>query len=101
MVGNVRRLSFITKFNFGIGQIAEGVKGRSLALLLLFYYQQVLGLPAWMGGLALFVATLFDAITDPIAGFVSDGWRSKWGRRHPFMYASAFILLSNSFLDTK
>ena len=99
MVGNVRRLSFITKFNFGIGQIAEGVKGRSLALLLLFYYQQVLGLPAWMGGLALFVATLFDAITDPIAGFVSDGWRSKWGRRHPFMYASAFILPAFFFLN--
>ena len=32
---------------------------------------------------------MFDAVTDPIAGYISDAWHSRWGRRHPFMYASA------------
>jgi len=42
------------------------------------------------------VALLFDAISDPIVGYLSDNWRSKWGRRHPFMYAAA-IPVSVSF----
>src|SRR3546814_13186243 len=35
------------------------------------------------------VALIIDAFLDPIIGQVSDNWRSKWGRRHPFMYAAA------------
>ena len=36
----------------------------------------------------LFVALLVDALSDPLVGYVSDRWRSRWGRRHPFMYTS-------------
>jgi GPH family glycoside/pentoside/hexuronide:cation symporter len=43
-------------------------------------------------GLAIGIALIFDAITDPLAGSLSDNWRSKWGRRHPFMYAAAIPL---------
>ena len=43
-------------------------------------------------GLALGIALLFDAVTDPLTGSLSDNWKSKWGRRHPFMYASAIPL---------
>jgi GPH family glycoside/pentoside/hexuronide:cation symporter len=56
---------------------------------LFFYYVQVLGLPPELGGTAIFIAVMFDAVTDPIAGYISDAWHSRWGRRHPFMYASA------------
>lgn len=41
-----------------------------------------------MVGLALFIALTFDAISDPIIGYLSDNTRSKWGRRHPWMYAA-------------
>jgi len=78
-----------TKTAFGIGQIAEGVKAASFNYFLLFYYTQVLGLPGTWTGLALFIATSFDAVTDPLAGSLSDRLRHRWGRRHPFMYASA------------
>ena len=43
-------------------------------------------------GIALGIALLFDAVTDPLTGSLSDNWKSKWGRRHPFMYASAIPL---------
>ena len=43
-------------------------------------------------GLAVGIALMFDAITDPLAGSLSDNWRSKLGRRHPFMYAAALPL---------
>ena len=36
---------------------------------------------------------LFDAVTDPLAGIVSDRFKSRWGRRHPFMFISAFPLV--------
>jgi Na+/melibiose symporter-like transporter len=72
--------------------MAEGVKTASFNYFLLFYYTQVLGLAGTLTGLALFIATTFDAITDPLAGSYSDRFRHRWGRRHPFMYASAIPL---------
>ncbi len=85
-------VSLYTKTAFGIGQVGEGVKNSSFSYFLLFFYSQVLGLSATATGLALFLATLFDAITDPVAGSISDRFHHRWGRRHPFMYASALPL---------
>lgn len=75
---------------YGFGAIAYGVKENGMGYLLLFYYSQVLGLSATLAGLALFVALLFDAISDPLVGYWSDRVQSRWGRRLPFMYASIF-----------
>jgi glycoside/pentoside/hexuronide:cation symporter, GPH family len=95
------RLPLSTKLGYGVGSIAEGVKDAAFKTFLLFYYNQVLGLPGWMGGAAAAAALIVDAITDPLIGSLSDATRTRWGRRHPFMYASAlpmavsFVLLFN------
>ena len=86
------RLSFGVKFFFGAGQTAEGIKTCSFGTFLLFYYNQVLGLSADLAGLAIALSLLFDAVTDPIVGSVSDRWHGPRGRRHPFLYASALPL---------
>ena len=88
----VSALTFNTKLAFGIGQVAEGLKNSALSTFVLFYYNQVLGLPGTLAGLALAIALIFDAFTDPLAGSISDNWRGSMGRRHPFMYASALPL---------
>lgn len=85
-------LNFAVKLSFGIGQIAEGIKTCAFGTFLLFYYNQILGLSGDLAGLAIFIALIFDAVTDPLAGSVSDRWSSPRGRRHPFMYASALPL---------
>ena len=77
---------------FGIGQVAEGVKNQAFNVFVLFYYQQVIGIPGTLAGLALGVALVFDAVTDPIAGVVSDRFQSRFGRRHPFLLMSALPL---------
>mgnify|MGYP000408649117 CR=1 FL=1 len=41
--------------------------------------------------LALFLATFWDAITDPVMGYVSDNFRSRYGRRRPFIVAGALL----------
>jgi Na+/melibiose symporter-like transporter len=83
------RLSFATKLSYWFGQLAEGLFNSIFGILLLFYFNQVLGVSASLCGLALFIGTLVDAVTDPMMGTISDNCTSKLGRRHPFMYASA------------
>lgn len=83
------RTGLATKLFYGVGSVAYGVKDGGFRAFLLLYYNQVVGLPAHVVGLAIMCALVIDAALDPIIGQVSDGWRSRWGRRHPFMYAAA------------
>ena len=78
-----------TRIFYGIGSISEGVKETAFNVFLLFYYNNVLGLPGSMVGLAIFLALCIDAITDPLMGVISDNTRSRLGRRHPYMYIAA------------
>ncbi len=82
------KLSFLTKVSYGVGQMSQGVKDTAFQSFLVFYFSQVLGLPAIMAGLAALIALLFDAVSDPLMGDISDNWHSTWGRRHPFMIAA-------------
>lgn len=80
---------FATKFFYGLGSIAFGVKDNGFQVLLLLFYNQALGLDAWLAGLAVAVALFLDAFLDPLIGYWSDHLDTRWGRRHPFMYAAA------------
>ncbi len=71
---------------YGIGSIAEGVKETAFNVFLLFFYNNVLGMPGSLAGLAIFLALCVDALTDPLMGAISDNTRSRLGRRHPWMY---------------
>jgi Na+/melibiose symporter-like transporter len=82
------RVPWTTKIVYGIGTIAFGIKDNGFNALLMIYYNQVIGLPAAWVGSAIMIAMVVDAILDPIVGQWSDSLRSRWGRRHPFMYAS-------------
>jgi GPH family glycoside/pentoside/hexuronide:cation symporter len=75
-----------TKLFYGSGAAAFGIKDAGFSYFLLAYYNQVLGLDAFLTGLALALAVAIDALSDIFVGYVSDHWRSRWGRRHPFMY---------------
>jgi Na+/melibiose symporter-like transporter len=90
-VGDARpsTTSATAKFYYGIGAIAYGIKDSGFSYLLLIYYNQVLGLPQSLVGAGIFIALLADAVTDPVVGSASDHLHTRWGRRHPFMYASA------------
>ena len=77
-----------TRIFYGLGSIAEGTKDAAFNTFLLFYYNNVLGLPGTLAGLAIFLALCVDALVDPLIGSISDKTRSRWGRRHPYMYAA-------------
>ncbi|MBT7370452.1 MAG: hypothetical protein HN816_07380, partial [Gammaproteobacteria bacterium] len=82
-------VSWRIRLAFGIGQLPEGIKSAAFGFFLLFYYNQVLGLSGTLSGTAIFIALLVDAVSDPMVGSLSDATRSRWGRRHPYMYAAA------------
>jgi Na+/melibiose symporter-like transporter len=82
-------VSLWTKLAYGFGSVAYGVKDNGFSYFLLIFYSQVVGLDPLLVGPALTIALVLDAISDPIVGYWSDNFRSKWGRRHPFMYAAA------------
>ena len=96
-----RSVTLPTRILYGTGSVADGVKNTTFNTFLLFFYTQVVGLSGSMAGAAIFIALLVDAVTDPLLGSISDNFRSRWGRRHPFIYASAapmalcFIALFN------
>src|SRR3954468_23920316 len=84
-----RRLSFPTRLFYGFGSVAFGVKDNGFSYFLAFFYAQVVGLPAQTVGLAIVMALILDAFIDPIVGQLSYNTRSRWGRRHPWMYGAA------------
>lgn len=93
------RVPWGARLAYSLGNACERILGLSFELFVLFFYAQVLGVPGTIAGLALLVAMLADAITDPLVGSYSDSLKSRFGRRHVLMYASAlpsatfFVLL--------
>lgn len=80
-----RRITLPVKLAFGFGQLAESMY---LGLFITFsaiYYNQAIGLSNSLVGLATMIAIFADAVSDPIVGSLSDRWRSRLGRRHPFL----------------
>jgi glycoside/pentoside/hexuronide:cation symporter, GPH family len=74
------------------GVPTTGIISNGIDYFLFFFYSQVVGLSAALTGLAVAIALTFDAVSNPLVGYVSDNWRSRLGRRHPFMYASILPL---------
>lgn len=78
-----------TRLAYGAGAAANGIKNTAFNTYLLLYFNQVIGVPAAIVSTALALTLIIDAVADPFIGRISDVTRSRWGRRHPFIYISA------------
>jgi GPH family glycoside/pentoside/hexuronide:cation symporter len=99
-----QRLPLRHKFSGAFGQIVDGAVGYPLGLFLLFYATAVCGLPGGLAGVAIAAGLIVDAVLDPLIGSASDRWRSRLGRRLPFMLvgfpAVAILLVAIFSLPT-
>ena len=82
------RISFPHKVAYGIGGfvnnlLAQGIGSMMVVLTL------ALGMDFRAVGLLGSLPRFFDAVTDPLVGFLSDKTRSRWGRRRPFLFVGA------------
>jgi GPH family glycoside/pentoside/hexuronide:cation symporter len=89
-MGNTeRKLPFLTKLMYGAGELGPNMAGGLLILLQLNFLTDVAGLTPGLAGIVLLVGKVWDAVNDPLVGWLSDRTRSKWGRRLPWIVYSA------------
>lgn len=88
-----RRLRRSVMTSYGFGAAAYGVKDSGFGTFLLLFYNQVIGVPAATVGFVIMCALIIDAFVDPTIGFLSDRTRSRWGRRHPWLYGAALPIM--------
>ncbi|MFT7289227.1 MAG: GPH family glycoside/pentoside/hexuronide:cation symporter, partial [Halieaceae bacterium] len=87
-VSSIRPAPFAVKALNGFNGAVDNLMFIAYELFILFYYSQVLGLSGTLTGAAILVSMIVDALTDPVIGSWSDNIRSRFGRRHLFMFAS-------------
>jgi glycoside/pentoside/hexuronide:cation symporter, GPH family len=85
------------KLSFAVGSTAEAVTFQGTSMFLLLFYNQVLGVSPGLVGLALSAGLMVNAVFEPLVGSWSDRVRTRYGRRHPFMFASALPIALSFF----
>jgi Na+/melibiose symporter-like transporter len=90
-------VSLSGKLTFGVGTVGEAVFFGLFGGFIMIFYNQAIGLSASLVGTAIMLALIGDAITDPVVGIISDRWRSRLGRRHPFLVAAPIPMVLSIF----
>ena len=100
-----QRLSQSLMWGWGVGSLGTVTLLYLFGSLILFYMTNFLGIEAALAGTVLFVTRLYDLVSDPLMGFISDRTTSPWGRRRPWLFLGALLcavscalLFSGSFL---
>jgi Na+/melibiose symporter-like transporter len=71
---------------YGIGNLSVGIAMQVVGTYLVFFSTVILGIPGYLVGLAVGFSVFWDAITDPVMGYISDITKSKrFGRRHLYL----------------
>lgn len=86
------------KLAYGCGAFMDGGGVALMSCVMLKYMEGGLGLLPAVASTIMMVAKIWDAITDPIMGFISDNTRGKWGRRKPYMFFGGILLIIGIFL---
>ncbi len=94
------KLPMIDKISYGAGEFGCGIVFQAVASYLVFYTTSVLQIPGSLVGLAVGISVVWDGITDPIMGYISDRTRlRRLGRRHIyFLVGTISIALTNYLL---
>ncbi|HOV49274.1 MAG TPA: MFS transporter [Anaerolineae bacterium] len=88
-------LSFSYKLVWGVAALGTSVISGTYGALLPIFYQDYLGLSARWISLASFIYAIWNAINDPLFGYITDSTRSRRGRRIPYMrFTAPFLALT-------
>jgi len=79
------------KSAFGAGHFILNILPGTLGVFIQFFLLTAWGVDPLWAGLLGGLPRIFDSITDPIMGFISDNTKSKWGRRRPYIFVGAII----------
>lgn len=86
-----QKVSIGEKIAFGSGDLFGGGAQTIISTVYLVFLV-INQVPIALAGVIIMIAKLWDAISDPLMGIISDNTRSKWGRRRPYIIAGGFAL---------
>ena len=84
------RVPVVQKFAFGAGHLVNNLLPGALGIFM-FFLLTAFGMDPFLAGLLGGLPRIFDALTDPIMGFISDNTKSKYGRRRPYIFVGAIL----------
>ena len=102
------KISVVEKVGYSAGDAASNLFFQTFVNYLLFFYTDVFGISAGVAGTMFLVTRIFDAVTDPVMGFISDRTESKYGKFRPYLLWLAvpfavvgfFMFITPDFTDT-
>ncbi len=95
---STERLTFWRKVAFGLGDIYGGGSGVVIGFYYLVFLTDVIRLHPGLAGTVILISKIYDAITDPLEGLLTDRTRTRWGRRKPYLLAGIPLVLLSFFL---
>lgn len=93
--GTTAPLPLTQKIGYGIGDFGFNLFFTTASLYLLFYYTDVLGLPPATAGWVFGIALVWDALFDPVMGYLANRTRTRWGRYRPYLLLGGMPLAAS------
>lgn len=86
-------LTFKNKFCYGIGGLGYSSMSQTLNSFIMFFATAVMGISGSLVGLAIAISSLWDGVSDPLVGYLSDNTKNKFfGKRLGFMFFGIFVI---------
>lgn len=84
------RISIGQKSAYAVGMLVNNLQAAALPAMMVIL-NLGLGMDPILVGVLGFAPRIFDAVSDPMMGYISDHTRSRWGRRRPYILVGAIL----------
>jgi GPH family glycoside/pentoside/hexuronide:cation symporter len=88
---SINSMPFRLRMGWGLGSLSMSAMFNAVSLLLLTFLIEFVGVPAVTAGALILVSKIYDAVTDPLMGVLSDRTKSRWGRRRPYLMLGGLL----------
>ena len=88
----ISQLTVPMKLGYGVGELSFNIAYQTTALYLIFFFTDIFGIAAGTAGMIMFYSKIWDSISDPMMGYISDHTKSRWGGKRLYLLLGAVPL---------